>query len=746
MAREPLNESELTALIEREIADAVDYEDAELAGHRAKALEYYEGTMSDVPPEKGKSSVVSHDIAETIGWMMPGMMRVFLGSDRIVIYEPARQGDEPFAEQATDYVNYAVMRECDGYRQLRAAIHDGFLLGNGILKHWWEDKPEYRVETFRGLSDDQFLALLNAEHVEVLEHTCFETPPSAAPQDEVGNRHPSVEAMAVEETTLGNLPPPIEAATEVDPDCRLPTADCPVIHDCKVKICTRKGRLRLKALAPEFFLVSRAATALDEENVGGFCAHRDTPTRSELIERGYDRDKVWDLPAWSEGVRDSARDARDRLFTGLGDAGRDKASERVEIFECYVRLDHDGDGITEWRQVITGRGAKARHILADEAFGDDLPFTDLVPDPVPHRWRGRSIFDELEQVQKVNTVLLRQMLNNVYLVNNPNRQVLEGAVVNMDALVNPQLGESFIVRQAGAVSDLVTPFVGDKSLLIMQHIEDIKTRRTGVSPVQMALDPEALQNQTATASNNQQSAAYSKQEYYARNIAEIGLKRLFQCLLRLICKNQDVPTTIRLRDTWVAVDPRAWDAAMDVRIDVGLGAGTRERDMAAIQAILAEQKLILQTLGDDNPICPLETYVETLRKGVEAAGIRNPEQYFGDVDEAWKARRAQAATPPADPRLELEREKVRASAQLERDKLERQAVIEDRQAASDIAVKERELAFAERLALMRFSLERQLKVLEARLKLQEHDMQRQARREAAAQRMHAAGRGTGVSA
>lgn len=725
MARVRISDSELTALIEREIADAVDYEDSELAAHRARALEYYEGTMSDVPPEKGKSSVVSHDIAETIGWMMPGMMRVFLGSDRIVIYEPARQGDEPFADQATDYVNYAVMRECDGYRQLRAAIHDGFLLGNGILKHWWEDKPDYRVETFRGLSDDQFLELTGADHIEVLEHTAvgnwqssFETPPAAAPQDDPSRRpfgHPQDEALGLH-----------------GEEGRRPISNHEPLHDCKVRICIRKGRLRLKALAPEFFLVSRAATSLDEENVGGFCAHRDTPTRSELIERGYDRDKVWDLPAWSEGTRDNARDARDRLFTGIGEAGRDKASERVEIFECYVLVDCDGDGIAEWRQVVTGRGAKERHLLAIEEWGDDLPFTDLVPDPVPHRWRGRSIFDELEQVQKVNTVLLRQMLNNVYLVNNPNRQVLEGAVVNMDALVNPQLGESFIVRQAGAVSDLVTPFVGDKSLLIMQHIEEIKTRRTGVSPVQMALDPDALQNQTATASNNQQSAAYAKQEYYARNIAEIGLKRLFRCLLRLICKNQDVPATIRLRDRWVSVDPRAWDAGMDVRIDVGLGAGTRERDMAAIQAILAEQKVLIQTLGEDNPICPLETYVETLRKGVEAAGIRNPEQYFGDIDEAWKARRAQDVAPP-DPRLELEREKIQASAQVEREKLERQAAVEDRQAASDIAVKERELAFAERLALMRFSLERQLKVLEARLKLQEHELRRQARREAAAE-------------
>ncbi|HEX2725836.1 MAG TPA: hypothetical protein VHN20_08465, partial [Beijerinckiaceae bacterium] len=255
---EKMDDDKLRALIEGEIADSVDFNDSELASHREKALEYYEGTMSDVPPEAGKSSVVSHDIAETIGWMMPGMMRVFLASDRIVIYEPARQGDEPFADQATDYVNYAVMRECDGYRQLRSAIHDGFLLGNGILKHWWEDKPEYRVETFRGLSDDQFLELMSAEHVEVLEHTKRGGGLGAEPSGG------AAEAGA-EGAGDGSLEPDASAAGLAGGGYDAAGAGLQpgggyapgALHDCKVKVCVKKGRLRLKALAPEFFLISR---------------------------------------------------------------------------------------------------------------------------------------------------------------------------------------------------------------------------------------------------------------------------------------------------------------------------------------------------------------------------------------------------------------------------------------------------------------------------------------------------------
>jgi hypothetical protein len=134
----------------------------------------------------------------------------------------------------------------------------------------------------------------------------------------------------------------------------------------------------------------------------------------------------------------------------------------------------------------------------------------------------------------------------------------------------------------------------------------------------------------------------------------------------------------------------------------------------------------MQTLGEDNPIYPLETCVETLRKRVEASGIRNPEQYFGDVVKAWKARRAQVAAPPADPRLEFNREKMQARRSNARSSSA--SATEDHQAASDTSVKQRKLASPSASA-MRLFLRRQLKLFEAHVRLQEHDPQRQGRRE-----------------
>ena len=163
--------SELSSLCDGQISDAVSYEESELSPIRDKALEYREGEMKDLPAEEGKSSVVSYDVNDTIAWVKPGLMRIFLSSDRVVEYEPVGPGDEQYAEQATDYINYLFLKVCKGYKLLLTAFDDGLGLGNGIIKHWWDKSPDYEVETFSGLSDDAFTLLVSEDDVEVIEHT-----------------------------------------------------------------------------------------------------------------------------------------------------------------------------------------------------------------------------------------------------------------------------------------------------------------------------------------------------------------------------------------------------------------------------------------------------------------------------------------------------------------------------------------------------------------------------------------------
>lgn len=178
MARGSMTDSDLAALLDGQINAAIDYDTSDLSSRRELAIKYYEGEV-DVAAEKGRSSVVSRDVADTHGLIMPGLKRIFFGSDNIVKYEATKPGQEQFAQQATDYVNYIVMRECDGYRNLGNAMHDGVLLGNGMMKHWWDGTPEYTTEEFTGIDDAAYQKLFLKDDgtpdpdVEELEHTAY---------------------------------------------------------------------------------------------------------------------------------------------------------------------------------------------------------------------------------------------------------------------------------------------------------------------------------------------------------------------------------------------------------------------------------------------------------------------------------------------------------------------------------------------------------------------------------------------
>jgi hypothetical protein len=708
-----MSESELVAQLDGQISDAESYSGSELSAHRERALKYYDGDLSgDLPNKPGKSSVVSQDVADTVGWILPSLMRVFLAGEHVGIYEPETPQDEAGAKQATDYVNYVLMREADGYNVLRSAMFDGLLLGNGILKHWWDDTPEYCTEDYTGLSDEAFTLLASDDAVEVLEHTATEGEPIVDPM--TGMEMPG-----------------------------------PVTHDCRIKKMRRKGRLCIEVLAGEDFLIEREAIALSEKHCL-FAAHRATPTRSELIARGFDRSLVESLPIYSDASdKEGEKDAREPLRSASPQQS-DGASERVEIYECYVKVDYDGDGVSEWRQVILSADSGERRVLANEEWGDDLPFTDLVPDPVPHRWRGRSIFDEIGEVQKVKTALLRRMLDNLYMTLEPNRAIDMDRVRNKDAALDLKLGE--VVQTEGdpnsIIKDLVVPFVGKEAAPMLEYWDTVAERRTGVGNQSAGLDKDTLQNEpTATATNAMMSASYAKREDYARNIAEGGMKRLFRQLLKLIAKNQDEEKTVRLRGQWVPMDPRSWNANMDCSINVGLGSGSRDRDLQMLSGIKQSQELILGQMGPTGPLVSLIEYRNTLAKMVEVAGIKTPEQFFKEVPPEALQQMAQANANKPDPammeaqaKLQIEQGKAQADAQLSQQRAAAELQLSrDKSAAQMQADRE---SNAMKLEMMREESAAKLQIMreEAVMKanLRREEMQLEAELTQEANRMNAA--------
>ena len=158
---EAMDEVELQGIVSREIEDAIDYIDNYVSPDRALATKYYRGEPFG-NEEEGRSQVVSMDVRDTVQAIMPSLMRVFHGSDESVSYIPTGPEDVENAQQATDYANFVMNRDNNGFLVMHSAFKDALIRKVGIIKCFWEDKTE--VETFHmtGL-DDAALAAIAAD-------------------------------------------------------------------------------------------------------------------------------------------------------------------------------------------------------------------------------------------------------------------------------------------------------------------------------------------------------------------------------------------------------------------------------------------------------------------------------------------------------------------------------------------------------------------------------------------------------
>lgn len=646
------------------VKDAKDYRD-ERAEDRLEAMAFFDGDADDlqkyIPADDGRSRVVSRDVRSAIKKVLPSVYRTILGNDEIVEFQPVGEGDEDSAEQATDYVNYVVLPECDGRQAIEDAISDAIRLRNGIIK-WWQDKTvDVKFSEHSGLDDMAFATLVEPDDVEVLEHT--------ARVEEV-------------ETPEG----PIEIPA----------------HDVRIKRRVVTSQPKLAAIPLENFLIHPDAIRLEDSPIlGEYCQLR----RSDLVKMGYEKDAIWALPSASHDD-DEEEDARRRDVDDDKDAPQ-KALDEIDYYDLLVRVDKDGDGIAELRRMVFAGGLKAENLLEDAEW-DEINYADIVAERRPHQWEGTSVPDDVIEIQRIKTVLLRQTLDNLYWQNNQQPIVQEGIVENMDAVLSPEFGKPIRVRQGTdvrtAVGYNVVPMVADKSFTMLAYLDEETADRTGISDASSGMAPDALQNMTAKASAMIEQAGIGQTEMMVRTLAN-SLKPVFRGLLKLIIQHQDKPRTVRLRDEWVTFDPRMWNASMDAIVNVGLGAGTRERDMMMMQMVMGMQEKILASMGPGVGMLYVspENMSNALDKFVESTGLRTPRLYFSrpEPEQVQQAIQQQSQQPSpeeikAKAAMELEQVRAQTKMQVEQAKLqakrEEYAIKSQSDASKEAAQMEADLA------------------------------------------------------
>ena len=612
-----VSELELKNIIGQEINNSMGYMGGNLSSQRKKSLEYYMGEPLGTEID-GRSQVVSTDVADTVETILPNLLKIFTASDQTVKCEPVKAEDVALAEQATNYINYIFNKDNNGFSILYTWFKDALIEKNGIVKVYWDESEKVEQETYQNLNDEEYKILIDNDDVEVVEEESF------------------VDEKAKEQ--LEELKQLAEAQGQDIGD--IPT---PKLYNCIIKRTTSSGKVKIENIPPEEFLIERNAKTIEDAN---FVAHRVLKTRSDLIQMGFDRDVVVDLPTQNTVTMNDERLARfaDIDESSLNDAP-DESTQDIEIYECYVKIDMDGDGIAELRKVIVA-GGNANTILENMPC-DFIPFCSLTPIPMPHRFYGRSVSELVEDVQLVKSTVMRQLLDNMYLTNN-NRVAIMDGMVNLDDLLTSRPGG--VVRTKQPPSQVMMPMqsqtISQQAFPLLEYLDTVRETRTGVTRYSQGLDADSL-NKTATGVNTLMSQSQMRMELIARVFAETGIKDLFRRIFELTVKYQNKERIVELNNKFVAVSPTEWKNRYNISITVGLGAGSKDQQIVMLNNILQKQLQAFQLQGNkEYPMVTLKNIYNSLAKIIEEAGLKNVENYFVNPDEG---RELVQPSPPPEP-------------------------------------------------------------------------------------------------
>ncbi len=641
---------------------SVDFMDNIAVPRIKRHYKYYHGG-TDLKTRKGRSNVVMTETRDTIEALMPTLMRIFLTTKNPVEFEPETADDVEMADQATELVNHVVMKENDGWMLLSDFMRDALIADYSAIKVWWDKSPQVEEIEYSGLGEEDLAVLTNDPDIKILEALG------------TGDPEPGVEA----------------------------------IYDVKVRKTTTEGRCRLTLIPSEELIIDRNATDYDTAKIIG---HRAYSTVSEGIAQGYPPDAC---------LRNSGIDKEDpnRLYRERSTFVQEFETHPVEaedghrmliISELYVRLDQDGDGVSELRRIVA---LGTQYEIVENDAASEIPIAIASPFMIPNAILGFGIGRITVDLQDISTAVTRNTLDSLYSAVNPRYAIVAGQV-NEDDVLDERFKGLIRMRAPGMVQPLETNYLGAQTLAFLEWLDQKKEQRTGISKVAAGLDADVLQSTTALAVNAMMTAAQAKSESIARTLAELGLCKVFCLVLKCLIRHQDKNKTIKLTGKkFASYDVAEWNPGLRVTCRVGLGRGTTDERMHSLQVIAAEQKTILTTVGPQNPWVSPEQYAHTLSESVDLAGFPDSHRFFNppqvvaqkvaEMTEAAKNKpqepspemmRAQADAQKAQADVQLAQQKAEADLKLKTVEMEARIQIEREKAAAGIDLK-RETAKAE---------------------------------------------------
>ena len=606
-----MDDRAIVKILKEEEADAASYYDSEIAQAQATAMDRYNAKpLGNEVDDPARSKVVTHDIEDTINWVMPHLMRVFLESDELITCEDDALDDDEALKTASDYLSHVFFRDNPGDTIIHDFAFDALLQKIAVARAYWEDpkpKPEQEIE---GLTADQLVKYVSDPEYEIIEAE------QEQKQDENGQPY--------------------------------------VCYELKVRRTPKIGRCRIEGVPPEQFYVSRRARSIKDADYHGwrspaFLADivREFPEkRSELDPSGKMLSSADDGDAGNlaSDTRAESRFPDEPTTTRENDSasnefGRKKVQQNVE----YLRCDYDGDGVVELRRI-----RRVGNVILENDSVEESEFVTWSPIRVAHRLIGRSLADTLMDLQEIRTVLTRAALDGM------SRSLLPRTIINKrmaststyDQLLDHDIGA--VIEVDGPVGDaireIVSPDVSQSALGAIEYFDRRSEEASGVNRHAQGIAPDAI-TKTKGGIDMLQSAANSRIELLARWMG-LGLQELLEKVMRILITHQDGARVVKIAGKRMQIDPRRWSDEMTVSVHVGMAAESRDKKLMSLNLIAQKQEAILMQGGPGNPLVGMPEYRQTLVQMAQSMGFKNGSRFFKEIPEGW-----QPPPPGEDPKM-----------------------------------------------------------------------------------------------
>ncbi len=615
----------LTGVLKSEMDDASDFIHM-VGADRAESTEYY---LGDAP--EGTSSLqsefISTDVRESILFMLPSIMRTFFGTKKVVEFVPKGPEDIQLAEQQTDYINYIIQQKNNGFQVLYDAFKDALVRKTGFVKVFWDDSIVATTHEYTNLDPQSYQALIIDKDVEIVEESV------------------TMESMTMVDPVSGE---------EI-------TQEIPASYDLTIRRLKEKNQVCIEAIPPEEVLLSRHARDLESSS---YVAHRMIKSVSDLVAMGYDQEEVEQHAGYGGSAVDPEAyeeiEARNPFDNMVYPNRADSGGKDVLYVEHYLFYDYDGDGIDERVRVCTiGNGI---HVVNVEPW-DELPICMFCPDPEPHTAIGSCPADYLKPIQAAKSQIMRDTLDSLGHSIFPRMGIVEGQV-NIDDVLNTDIGQPIRMRAPGMVQPFAVPFVGKEAFPVLGYLDEAKENRTGVSKASAGLNADALQSSTSQAVSATMSGAQGRVELICRHFAEGGLKDMFKTVNNLVIKHQNAQDVYRLNNKFVPVDPRYWDNDKDIVVNVAISKSSDQEKFSVLQNVAQKQEQIMQLLGPQNPLVSLQQYANTLTKMIEMAGFKDSSSFINTEVPPMPPQQQEDSKPsPEEMLAQAEMQKAQVTAQ-----------------------------------------------------------------------------------